>query len=97
LELKAGFHVGKGDSKVNRLVGDPVRINPYMNVTGVIMKSKNEDMNMKFDYKVRLDIPEVSSDTVYFASHNDEEKYWWNYFNEEELDQLERNFEMVTR
>ncbi len=82
---------------MKRRIGDIVRINPYAMITGTVITTKHEDQAMKFDYKVKLNIPVVTKETAYSASYNKEEDYWWNYFDEKELDILERNFEMVTR
>lgn len=82
---------------MNRKIGDTVRINPYAMITGVVIETKDETNEMKFDYKVKLHIPLVDKDTAYFASYNRQDGYWWNYFDEKELDQLEKNYEIVTR
>jgi hypothetical protein len=84
---------------LKRAIGECVRINPYSGVTGEILgrKDSTEESCAVFDYKVKVNIPVVDKDTIYFANYNQAEGYWWNYFNDDELDKLERNYEMVMK
>ena len=80
---------------LSRKIGDAVRINPYSQVTGEILQTKLENDELRYDYKVKLYIPYVDKDTIYSANYDAENSYWWNYFDEDELDKLERNYAMV--
>jgi hypothetical protein len=84
---------------LSRKIGDSVRINPYSKVTGEIISRKDSSVEKfaNFDYKVKLNIPHVDKETIFSACYDPEEKYWWNYFNEDELDKLERNYELFSR
>jgi hypothetical protein len=82
---------------LKRNISERVRINPYSRVTGEIIGRKDIDKDncAGFDYKVKLNIPVVDKDTIYFANYNNVDGYWWNYFNNDELDKLERNYTLV--
>ncbi|WP_405169334.1 hypothetical protein [Paenibacillus sp. FSL H3-0286] len=83
---------------LKRKVGDSVRINPYAQVTGVVIERYDiKEEHIRFDYKVKLNIPYVEKDTIYTANFDENNKYWWNYFNDDELDFLERNYVLVSR
>jgi hypothetical protein len=84
---------------LSRQIGDRVRINPYSKVTGEIIGRKDSSVeNLSgFDYKVKLNIPHVDKETIFSACYDPEEEYWWNYFNESELNALEKNYEMVSQ
>ncbi|WP_311078239.1 hypothetical protein [Paenibacillus polymyxa] len=82
---------------MKRNIGDEVRINPYAQVTGIIIGRKDSEENYAgFDYKVKLNLHNVDKETVYFANYNECDKYWWNYFNDDELDLLERNYNLFS-
>ncbi|WP_336761526.1 hypothetical protein [Paenibacillus sp. USHLN196] len=83
---------------MKRQVGDKVYINPYAQVTGIIIGRKDsgyEDYG-GYDYKIKLHIPYVDKDTVYTANFDLVEKYWWQFFNDDELDLLDRNYKLFS-
>ncbi|MDT0160343.1 hypothetical protein [Bacillus sp. AG4(2022)] len=84
---------------MKRNIGDKVVINPYTRTTGVIHQiiNKIKMTNLTFDYVVKLNIPDISDETVYTANYNSEEDFWWQYFSDNELDILEKNWNMVTK
>ena len=84
---------------MKRNIGDTVRINPYSEVTGEIISRKDQAVEPfpNFDYKVKLFIPHITKETRFFANYNSEDGYWWQYFNDDELDELELNYKLMTR
>ena len=82
---------------MKRDIGDKVRINPYSQVTGVIVDKQVDSNPFGFDFKVKLNIPFANKDTNYTYNYDSDNKYWWQYFNNDELDILEKNYELVSR
>jgi len=72
---------------LKRKLGDKVFINPYSDVTDVIIDSKivNNGFHSNWDYKVKFDQP------VSFGSGSIKSEY----YNEDELDQLLSNWNAV--
>ena len=72
---------------LKRKLGDKVFINPYSDVTGVIIDSKevNAEFNPNWDYKVKFDKP------VSYGFGPVEAEY----FNDIELDELLSNWNAV--
>lgn len=72
---------------LKRTIGERVLINPYYNTTGTIIETKetgnDTDFNNHFDYKVKWNQKMEAGCGE------------WEYFNEEELDNLEKNWNMV--
>ena len=85
---------------MKRNIGDQVRINPYSLVTGEIIDKKdkvNAISTFGYDYKIKLNIPYPNKDTIYTYNYDKENEIWWQFFNDDELDILEKNYEMVSR
>jgi len=72
---------------LKRKIGDKVFINPYSDVTGVIIDSKevNAEFNPNWDYKVKFDSP------VSYGFGPVESEY----FNDVELDKLLSNWNVI--
>jgi hypothetical protein len=72
---------------LKRKVGDHININPYYNTSGEIIDTKevtqNEYFDKRYDYRVKWN--QQMEDGV----------GEWQYYNEDELDWLEKNWNMV--
>ena len=73
---------------LKRKIGDNVNINPYYNTSGTIMTTKEQpdkEHDLRYDYKMKW-------------NHEMEAGVGkWTYYNEDELDKLEKNWNMVKR
>ena len=72
---------------LKRKIGDHVNINPYYNTTGTIIDTKDDGnaelINTKYDYKMR------------WNQKMEDGCGEWTYYNDDELDKLEKNWNMV--
>ncbi|PLR99591.1 hypothetical protein [Bacillus sp. T33-2] len=84
---------------MKRSIGDKVKINPYNRIEGEIIsrKDKANENHSGFDYIVKLNIPQPTKDTIYTFNYDKEKGYWWQFFNDKELDILEQNYEAVSQ
>ncbi|MGG0667714.1 hypothetical protein ABE073_04210 [Lederbergia citrisecunda] len=71
---------------LKREVGQFVVVNPYYNTTGTIIDTKDittyKDFNKNFDYRVKW-------------NQKMEDGTDWQYFNDDELDMLEKNWNVT--
>ena len=72
---------------LKRKIGQFVVINPYHDTTGTVIETREDsidsDFNKNFDYKVKWNqLMEKGCGE-------------WEYFNEDELDNLKRNWDMI--
>jgi hypothetical protein len=72
---------------LKRKIGDKIYINPYLNTTGTIIDTKeitkDKYFDKRYDYKMQWNQKmEAGCGT-------------WEYYNENEIDQLLRNWNMV--
>lgn len=74
---------------LKRMIGDKVKINPHNKVMGVIIDNKeittDPYYNKDFDYKVKL------NQSCEFGVGDNLD---WQFFNDDELDFLEKNYDM---
>lgn len=75
------------DHMLKRKIGDFVVVNPYYNTTGTIVDTKEETsdeyFNQNFDYKVK------------WNQKMEDGCGEWEYFDDEELDKLEKNWNLI--
>lgn len=71
---------------LKRKIGENIKINPYYNTTGVIISTKEQsdkDYDLKYDYKIK------------WNQKMEQGVGEWAYYDEEELDFLDKNWNMV--
>jgi len=78
---------------LKRQIGEEVKINPYSGITGIIIDNKeitkDQYYNTNWDYKVKLNKP---CEGIGVGNNLD-----WQFFNDNELDILEKNYKLCTK